>query len=239
MYYDQVLLGNVELQLQNPPYQEAVTLTGGTITNPVPVGGSIAAQASLGIPAIIRGVPTNYQNPYMQHWSLDVQQLFGKNTFVQVGYYGSKGTHLIGINDINNLPAGYALTQTCQISTTTTGPCQARDASGNPIAFIGNATSTTTVERLLDQIRPYRGYRSIAMVEPKFNSNYHSLQVQATQRFAGASQIQLAYTWSKNLTDNQSDRSSSPGSPKPRHSRPSLRSRTSSRTSAGTSARPV
>ncbi|PYS86246.1 MAG: hypothetical protein DMF62_16490, partial [Acidobacteria bacterium] len=188
MYYDQVLLGNVELQLQNPPYQEIVTLTGGTITNPVPVGGSIAAQASLGIPAIIRGVPTNYQNPYMQHWSLDVQQLFGKNTFVQVGYYGSKGTHLIGINDINNLPAGYALTQTCQISTTTTGPCQARDASGNPIAFIGNATSTTTVERLLDQIRPYRGYRSIAMVEPKFNSNYHSLQVQATQRFAGASQ---------------------------------------------------
>jgi len=30
------------------------------------------------------------------------------------------------------------------------------------------------------------------------------LQVAATRRFAGASQVNLAYTWSKNLTDNQS-----------------------------------
>ena len=45
------------------------------------------------------------------------------------------------------------------------------------------------------------------MIQPKYNSNYHSLQVSATQRFTGSSQVQLAYTWSKNLTDNQSDRS--------------------------------
>jgi len=48
------------------------------------------------------------------------------------------------------------------------------------------------------------------MIQPRFNSNYHSLQVSATQRFSGASQIQLAYTWSKNLTDNQTDRSTAP-----------------------------
>jgi hypothetical protein len=30
------------------------------------------------------------------------------------------------------------------------------------------------------------------------------------QRFSGASQLQLAYTWAKNLTDNQTDRSTAP-----------------------------
>jgi hypothetical protein len=48
------------------------------------------------------------------------------------------------------------------------------------------------------------------MITPQFNSNYHSLQVSAIQRFTGASQVQLAYTWAKNLTDNQTDRSTAP-----------------------------
>jgi hypothetical protein len=63
---------------------------------------------------------------------------------------------------------------------------------------------------ILDQLRPYRGYRSITMLEPRFNSNYHSLQVGSTTRFKQNSQVQLAYTWSKNLTDEQNDRSNAP-----------------------------
>ena len=145
----------------------------------------------------------------MQHWSLDVQHLLTKKTFFSVGYYGSKGTHLIGVVDINNLPAGYALTQTCQLSLTTTGPCQARDANGVPIAF-GSIAGGVANQQVLDQIRPYKGYRAINMVKPIFNSNYHSLQTQVTHRFVGSSQIQASYTWGKNLTDNQTDRSTAP-----------------------------
>jgi len=144
----------------------------------------------------------------MQHWSLDVQHQFGKNTVVTVGYYGSKGTHLIGIGDTNNLPAGFALTRQCATgaSTTPTVACQAIDATTHlPVSFTSAAG-----ELILDQIRPYRGWRGIAFLEPKYNSNYHSLQVSATHRFYRDSQVQLAYTWSKNLTDNQTDRSSAP-----------------------------
>jgi len=36
------------------------------------------------------------------------------------------------------------------------------------------------------------------------------LQISATRRFSGSSQINGAYTWSKNLTDNQTDRSTAP-----------------------------
>jgi len=48
------------------------------------------------------------------------------------------------------------------------------------------------------------------MITPQFNSNYHSLQVMGQRRFGGASQFNVAYTWAKNLTDNQTDRSTAP-----------------------------
>jgi hypothetical protein len=53
----------------------------------------------------------------------------------------------------------------------------------------------------------------VNIIKPEFNSNYHSLQVAAQHRFSGISQVNLAYTWSKNLTDNQSDRSTAPQNP--------------------------
>jgi hypothetical protein len=87
-------------------------------------------------------------------------------------------------------PAGYAFRNTAS-------------ATGNP-----NGTALDLL--ILDQLRPYKGYRSIAMVQPRYNSNYHSLQVSAQQRFTGNSQINLAYTLSKNLTDSPNDRTTSP-----------------------------
>lgn len=207
IYHEQTLVGTFEQNLAaNPPYQETITVSGINIANPVPGGASPVASASA--PGAIRAVQTNYLTPYMQHWSLDVQHQFGRNTIVTLGYYGSKGTHLIGIADINNLPPGLALSSLCATgsSTTPTVPCQARDSVTQvPIPFTSAAS-----ELILDQIRPYRGWRGIAMIQPRYNSNYHSLQVSAQHRFSGSSQVNLAYTWSKNLTDSQTDRSSAP-----------------------------
>ena len=64
--------------------------------------------------------------------------------------------------------------------------------------FSGSAANTQ-----IDQIRPYRGYRSIDMLQTRYNSNYHALQAYMQRRFSGASQVTLSYTWSHNLTDNQ------------------------------------
>jgi hypothetical protein len=212
IYHEQTLVGTFEQLLgANPPYQETITVSGVNIGNPVP--GATSVVFSPQPPSIIRGIDTDYKTPYTQHWSLDVQHQLDRNTIIQVGYYGSKGTHLIGIGDINNLPPGYAFDlgltacapNTTANNTTPSVPCQPRDASNNPLPFTSNAGSL-----ILDQIRPYRGWRGITMIQPRYNSNYHSLQVSATRRFGGASQVQLAYTWSKNLTDNQTDRSSAP-----------------------------
>jgi hypothetical protein len=48
------------------------------------------------------------------------------------------------------------------------------------------------------------------MVQPRYDSNYHSLQLSATHRFSGLSQISVAYTWARNLTTAPNDRSTPP-----------------------------
>ncbi len=143
----------------------------------------------------------------MQHWSLDWQQQLRDNTMVSVGYYGSKGTHLIGITEINELPPGLALNSQCVTGTNTR---QTVGATRVACQAAGTAFTSTANSAILDQLRPYQGYRSITMLQPRYNSNYHSLQTQLDWRFAETSQVQVAYTWSKNLTDSQNDRSNAP-----------------------------
>ncbi|MGE3466011.1 MAG: adenylyl cyclase, partial [Pyrinomonadaceae bacterium] len=180
--------------------QETTTLSGVRLdeqlgTNPLSTLASIS----------VRGQDTNWKTPYMQHWSFDVQHQLTKSTVIDVGYYGSKGTNLIGVVDINLLPPGFASTQQCATGSSTTPTVVCKQAD---VPF-----TTAAQSLILDQIRPYRGYRAVNIVKPMFNSNYHSLQVFAQHRFSGDSQASLAYTWSKNLTDNQTDRSTAPQNP--------------------------
>ncbi|MDQ4123423.1 MAG: TonB-dependent receptor [Acidobacteriota bacterium] len=205
MYHEQVLSG-VFLQniFTNPPYQETITVSQTRLDQPIAPGQTPSLVASAAAQTL-RAVQADWKTPYMQHWSLDVQRQLASKTIVSAGYYGSKGTNLIGIVDINLLPPGFALTQQCATGTSTT-PTVACQQQGVP--FTSGAG-----ELILDQIRPFRGYRAINMIQPRFDSNYHSLQVSATQRFTGTSQVQLAYTWAKNLTNNQTDRSTAPQNP--------------------------
>ncbi len=145
----------------------------------------------------------NFKTPYVQSWSLDIQHQLGAKTLVTVGYFGSKGTHLSGLVDENLLPPGFALTQTCRtnnVNPPTFGPCQTA----------GQVFTSSTQELILNQIRPFRGYGAVRMLETRFNSNYHSLQVTAQRRFTKSSQINLAYTWSKNLTNSQNEFATAP-----------------------------
>ncbi|MGB7068262.1 MAG: carboxypeptidase regulatory-like domain-containing protein [Pyrinomonadaceae bacterium] len=203
IYHEQVLNGTV-LQMigLNPPFQQTCQIVGTRLDDPVPNGCNVIASNTVNN---LRSIQPNWKTPYMQHWSFDVQRQLTPKTLISAGYYGSKGTHLIGGFEKNLLRPGEAIERGptgCAVgnSTTPTAPCL---LPGN--AFFSSAQTT-----IIDQIRPYRGYRSIQAIEPRYNSNYHSLQVSAEQRFTGASRAGLAYTWSKNLTDAQNDRSTSP-----------------------------
>ncbi|HJP93150.1 MAG TPA: carboxypeptidase regulatory-like domain-containing protein [Pyrinomonadaceae bacterium] len=197
IYHEQVSLSAAELLALNPPFQETATQTLTSMDQPIPVGASIPVVASA-TPASIRAIQPDFLTPYMQHWSFDVQHQFGSKTVVTIGYYGSKGTHLNGNTEYNDLPLGLALNSQCA-----TGTAALQDTGVVTTPCMVAGTAFTTTPTILDQIRPFRGYRSINVLETRYNSNYHSLQAFAQHRFSGASQLNLAYTWSKNLTDNQ------------------------------------
>jgi len=217
IYHEQVLVGTFLQNIgTNTPYQETAATSSNTrLDNPI---------SAASVPAIqgLRAVQSDWHTPYMQHWSLDVQHQIRNNTLISVGYYGSKGTHLIGLTELNSIAPGVALNSNCINAFNQTVKCQTpgyvfRNAGSNTVLVPNNpnANQTNPAQQqtdllILDQIRPYRGFRSIAMVQPRYNSNYHSVQVSAQQRLTGASQINLAYTLARNLTDSQNDRTASP-----------------------------
>jgi hypothetical protein len=203
IYYDQLSFSfdETDLVARNPPFQQQIVVNPATLDNPL----AGTTTVNLSVPDV-GGIDQNFKTPYVQSWSLDVQHQFGAKTLVTAGYYGSRGVHLSGLVDENLLPPGFAIglgptaCRTNNVNPPTFGPCQTA----------GQVFTSSTQELILNQIRPFRGYGAVRMLETRFNSNYHSLQVTAQRRFSQSSQINLAYTWSKNLTNSQNEFATSP-----------------------------
>jgi hypothetical protein len=186
--YDTSLFGIVEQNIfTNPPLVRSVSLSNVSLDNPA---AAFAGAAPSTAPLNLRGIPFDSATPYVQQYSLDIQREVFRNLIVDVGYFGSKGTNLLGIVDLNLVQPGLAA------------------ASG-----VTQTITSTNTAALLNGLRPYKGYVAINAPQNWFNSNYNSLQAAMEKRFAGDSLVKVAYTFSRNLTDNQTDRSSAPQNP--------------------------
>jgi hypothetical protein len=160
----------------NPPFVGTTTIQSAPFDNPG------AGQPTVdNAPTPLGGTEPRYKQPYTQQWNLDVQQELPANMIFDIGYYGSKGTHLLAALDINQpVPGAYA-----------------------PIFGAGSIDSSN--ETLINSLRPFIGYAGIDLYEPIFKSNYHSLQTSLQKNFRAGSLIALNYTWSKNLTNLPDD----------------------------------
>lgn len=205
LYYDQLSFSFYETGLvsTNPPFQQQIIINPTTLDNPL--GGTTTVSNAL---QSVAGIDPNFKTPYVQHWSLDFQHQFGAKTIVTAGYFGSKGTHLSGLVDLNNLPAGYALTKTC-LTNLTTGPATIPCQSPGQV-FTSNSATAAGSEVVLNQIRPFRGFGTVRYLETAFDSNYHALQVKVQRRLSNNSQVNLNYTWARNMTDSQNEFSTVP-----------------------------
>jgi hypothetical protein len=180
--YDVTLVGILEQNVfGNPPFVNNVTISNTVLNNPASVLPSISAA-----PKTIRGTPIDSALPYVQQWSFDIQRELHRDFLLDVGYYGAKGTHLPGIVDLDEVPPGAAV------------------AAG--IIAAGQQVNSSALTARLNAVRPFRGFAAVNTIENWFNSNYNSLQVSAEKRFKGDSRVRLSYTWSRSLTDNQTDR---------------------------------
>jgi len=195
----------------NSPVNTAVTnltssLNGGitpyaTMSNPypsgltLPIGNDASRLGELegGSPG---GTLPNESYPYAQQWNLNVEQQFDSKTVLEVGYGGSKGTHLpVYQRNIDQLQDQY-------------------DAMGpallNPVTnpFIGKVSATSGLLGTAPTIaagyllKPYPQYLSLTAFSPFIGgSNYNSLQVKFKRQLGAGGTILASYTWSKLISD--------------------------------------
>jgi Carboxypeptidase regulatory-like domain len=187
VYYDSGLFGTYEQNIfANPPFVQSIAYANvpfSDVTSGTPTG-------TISSPLNLHATQLPAQVPYSMQWNLTVEHNFAHNTLVSVAYVGSKGTHLLGIVDINEAYPGAGV------------------AAG--LLPAGTTIFTSSTEPRLNAVRPYYGWGYIDSLETAFDSNYHSLQATVRKDFRGAGTVFATYTYSKNLTDNGSDRSNAP-----------------------------
>jgi Carboxypeptidase regulatory-like domain/TonB-dependent Receptor Plug Domain/TonB dependent receptor len=126
--------------------------------------------SALFLAAIARSLPS----PYTQQYNLNVQIELAHDFLWQVGYLGSKTTHLTGCVEFNQ-----ALIATPE----------------NPI----NGQTTTTNENISQRV-PYQGVAGGSYIcETTFNANYNGLQTSLTKRLSHGLDFLASYTFSKAL----------------------------------------
>ncbi len=81
-----------------------VVATPGTLIFPTSVEEALAGAGAVKISTFDR----NFRPSYTQEWDLNLQQSFGPSVIWQLGYVGTKGTHLMGLFDINPAAVGSA-----------------------------------------------------------------------------------------------------------------------------------
>lgn len=188
--YDTALYGIYEQNtFANPPFLQSPNIPNTSFDNPS------AGTARLNInPIVLHGTAPDFKTPYTEQYSFDLQQQLTSSLVLDMGYFGQTGRNLIGIVDINEVPVGAYLAA----------------GLGSPVAGDSVLRITSSNTPTLNQLRPYKGYNAINQIEPLFSANYNSLQVSLQKRFAGKSLVDVNYTWSRALTNAQSDRSSAP-----------------------------
>jgi hypothetical protein len=143
----------------------------------------------------------------IQNWTLDVQRQLPFNTIVDVAYVGAHGDHLQAfMHDPNqgspaNLSRGACLQ--VNIANQATSPaCAGQSLVASPYAGFSGTVSQA--------LRPYPQFGTVTvdsatMDDPFGDYTYDAMQVQVTKRTSGGLTVLANYSWSKNITNADSE----------------------------------
>lgn len=173
-----------------------------TLSNPFPngilqpIGNNVSRLGELEGGTLYAALPYG-SYPYVQQWNLAVQQQVAPKTVIEVGYAGSKGTHLpLYLLNMNQLAPsfysqGLALIQ--PVANPFYGKVPASSPIGGPFIYAGQ----------LD--RPYPQYNNLGAASPFIGGSiYHALQVKFQRQFGAGGNLLASYTWSKFISDTDS-----------------------------------
>jgi hypothetical protein len=130
--------------------------------------------------------------PYAQTWNFDIQRTFLGNTVGEVAYSGSRGIHLPGYQEYDQLsPQNMALGN------------QLNNPVPNPFyGVITQGSLSGPTIPLGQSLRPYPQFLGVQSTNADFgNSIYHALQVTVDRPLSHGLNIMAAYTLSKEIDD--------------------------------------
>ncbi|MGB6745690.1 MAG: TonB-dependent receptor, partial [Terracidiphilus sp.] len=143
----------------------------------------------------------------IQNWTLDVQRQLPFQTIVDVAYVGAHGDHLQAFmhdpNQGNPVNQARGACLQVNIADQATSPaCAGQSAVAAPYAGFSGTVSQA--------LRPFPQYGTVTvdsatMDDPFGDYTYHALQVQVTKRISSGLNILASYSWSKNITNADSE----------------------------------
>jgi hypothetical protein len=163
------------------------------------VNNSATQAGRAGVQCAVNSVDPNLRTPYVETWTLSIQQALRTNVVLDIAYVGNHGTKLLGRVDQNE-PVAAQVWNTLSGATTFAQKCAASPSSSNCNGSGSAFAAAVTAARPFATKFPY-----ISVIQRLTNldtSNYNGLQVSLTARnFYGLS-TNMGYTWSHALDVN-------------------------------------
>jgi hypothetical protein len=129
-------------------------------------------------------VPRHFVVPSTQQWNLTLQRDLGRKWVLEVGYVGTKGTHLRETRDAIQ-----------SVNATSANPFTVTDTGGHSYQITNNTFSNAIARTPTPGLNGYSGYQIFAN---DAYSIYHSLQSTISRRWERG-YLQAAYTFSRNI----------------------------------------
>ncbi len=211
LFYD--VLGTNRLTVNQVGYSRDTTLTPSldngqtfvaTLANPFPNGLLEPVGSGLGLMTSVgQGIGFPYagdaSNPRNHRWSLGLQRELPAQFLIETTYVGALGQNLPVLRQLNAVPQQYFST-----SPVRDDPANNRltQQVTNPFAGLlpGTGLNGGAVSRS-QLLRPYPQFTSVQATETNGTSDYQALQTRVERRMANGFTVQLAYSWSKTMTE--------------------------------------
>ncbi|MEX2262138.1 MAG: TonB-dependent receptor [Bryobacteraceae bacterium] len=176
------------------------------LSNPFPNGFIRATGSTEGLATLagqnVTGMDEGRRNPYAQQWNLNIQRTMPGNFLLDIAYAGSRGLHLFG-----NLNANQLLNRDLAVGD------GLRELVSNP--FFGQITSGPVSGRTVPRnqlLRPYPQFNAVTIGNTSYGaSTYHSLQLKVERRFSRGFSVLVSYTLSKLMDDVAATTTGFPG----------------------------
>ncbi len=205
--YTQVGMFQTSGLLSNAPFVTTANYSNTQFSNP--------AAGNANAPSFASATPldSTYRPAMIQSWSLTLENEIVPHGVLAIAYAGNKTDHIFSSNVDDNYPVFKATTYTANCAANSANPATTGSIvpnhsydfdpclnSGNNTVATGPGYNVNAKQTNANYYRPYQGYGGLSAGHSEGLANYNALQTGFVYRLH-ALQLNLAYTWSKSLGD--------------------------------------